>query len=428
MERSRTDTRAWEEGFMRTRAWAPLVVLLGVCRPVGGTDLYFPDLDVRSADGKLRLVARSPDNAKGENQPFARRFVYKLSEARTGRLVWERKQGKREASPIRLFVHNGGRSIIRTGGDVLLLLDARGVVVHRFDILAEGLPAGDVKRYVRETTAGPLWADYSYWYFFESGGQSYFAFRTWWDRRVVLSLEKARPIRQGAALTKAADAAERAFVLDTLRAGARVARRWAAKKLPEYSHGEPGPWDGVERLFNAVHLAGRMKLKVAAPLLRQLEPIPSFDTSGSASETVPDGGLFLASSRWDPMRQQVQLALRRLGERPAGYPVREVMLKPAGSDQEIPYHPPKQAAPRANRVRLVNRNLTPRKVVDAIGEPDYKLRPAAGDPDADWVWEYDIDSEKPYTLRIVWLGQKALSIKRVEPPTWKDSDTRDLQD
>jgi hypothetical protein len=318
--------------------------------------------------------------------------------------------------------------VIRTGGDDLLLLDTRGSVTIRFDILQDGIPPAEVKQYVHETTAGPIWVSYSHWYFFDSGGRAYFAFRTWWDRRVVFSLQEAKQIPENRALKEAAEAAERLFVLNTLQAGAKVAQAWAAKAPPEYSSHDKGPWDEVKRLLTAVHLAGRIRMKEAAPLLRQLEPIPDFSTYTSASEKIPDEGLFLATSRSDPTRQQVQLALRRLGEKPAGYPVREVMRKGTGDKKEKPYHPVKASMPRADRVRLVNKELTPRDVVDALGEPDYVSRPLPGDGEADWVWEYDIDADKPYTLRIVWAGQSSRSIKRVEPPAWKEGNTRDLND
>jgi hypothetical protein len=50
----------------------PLVLVLGLARPAGGTNRYYSDVVSTSADGKLRLEAKSPDADK----PFTLRFVW----------------------------------------------------------------------------------------------------------------------------------------------------------------------------------------------------------------------------------------------------------------------------------------------------------------------------------------------------------------
>jgi hypothetical protein len=411
-----------------TWPWGVALLLLAVGYRAEGTDRFYRDVTAVSADGKLRLEAKSPDNAGGRDQPFAKNFVYVLTEAATGRHLWDRKQGEREGPPLRAFVHDGGWVVVRTGYDELLLFDPRGVAALNLDILRDAIPAAEVKAHVRNTTAGPMWADYSHWYFFTWGGRPFFGFRTWWDRRVIISLREAKAVPDEGAIRHAANAAEREFVLATLQAGAKVARKWAAKKLPVYPPLDTWPWDKVDHLATAVHLAGRTSLKEAAQLLRLVEQVPSSGSSVSAHEDAPAGDLFLASCRIDSTRQQVHLALRRVGERPAVYPVREMKRAGAARSRDEPYHPPQHATPRARRVDEVSKRSGPKDVVDTIGEPDYLTRPAAGDGEADWVWEYDIDADSPYTLRIVWAGRRIRSISKVEPPSWKDSNKRDLQD
>jgi hypothetical protein len=295
------------------------------------------------------------------------------------------------------------------------------------DILRDGFPAAEVKEHVHDTSIGPLWSYYSHWYFFSAGGRAYFAVRTWWDRPIIVSLREGKSAPDEKLMRQAANAAEREFALETLRAAAAVARKWSAKKIPEYSHQDKGPWDEVEGIRAEMHIAGRTKLKDAGPLLRELETIPSFDNSVWSGETVPAGGLFLNTCSYDPTRQQIQLALRRVGEKPAGYPVREVIRSRADAFGEEPYHPAKHSTPRSARVADITEDLRPQAVVDSIGEPDYVTRPTVRDGDADRVSEYDVDTDKPFTLRLVWSGQRMRAIEQVEPPAWI-GDKRDLQD
>jgi hypothetical protein len=82
-------------------------VVLALVHPASGTNRYYANVVAVSADGKLRLEAKSPDNADGKRRPFAKDFVYVLSETATGRPLWDRKPG-RERPPVRAWVHDGG--------------------------------------------------------------------------------------------------------------------------------------------------------------------------------------------------------------------------------------------------------------------------------------------------------------------------------
>jgi hypothetical protein len=65
------------------------------------------------------------------------------------------------------------------------------------------------------------------------------------------------------------------------------------------------------------------------------------------------------------------------------------------------------------------------EVIQTIGEPDYTMRSADG-----FAWEYDVDADIPYTLRVTFEGKEFLidKVETMVPPGWKidESLTRDM--
>jgi hypothetical protein len=414
--------------FLRTIIGVLLIVALEPGTLLA-TDRFYTDKTVFSADGKLRLEVKSPDNANSFRRPFAKGFVYSLFEVGQREPIWSRTQPQNEGSPTRVFLHNDRHVVVSTDSSGLLLLSPMGQIKLTVRILGDVVLPAEEKEYVLASTAGPIWSGYSHWYFFTAGNEPYFGIRTWWDRRIILSIGEAKMVPDEGAVSKAAGEAERDSVLARLRRGAEVARKWAVKNLPEYSHQDKGPWDEVEGLSSAIHMAGRMGIEAAIPFLLEIEKIPNFGTSSTSFEDdVPAGELLLATHSRDDTRRNVKLSLRRLGARPAGLPAIEVRSAVKGDIWGKTYIPKKHAAPRDERVNSVSKGMKAKAVVDTLGEPDYINRLPTADGQWHYAWEFDVDADKPFTFRVLFSENGSVSSAvKIDPPIWKDKKMRDMQ-
>jgi hypothetical protein len=398
------------------------------------TDRYYPNIVETSPDGRLRLEVKSPENSAG-NVAFAANFVYTLYQVSSSNVVWSREQPKldrktwqqdrHEGSPMAAFVHDSGYVVVRTAGDELMVLDTHGRVAVTVPIFYT-FPQAEQEKHIRWTTAGPVWSQNTHWYYFTVTGKLYFGVRTWWDRRVVICLPDAKQVMDEGPVREAAAAAEREFTIATLRRASETARQSLAKGLPEYGDVEDAVSKQTRQLGAAINLASRMGIQEMAPLLRDLERVPHFNSScsGGGDET-PAGQVMVGSYRYDGWRSQFQLAIRRLGGTPLGRPTKEMIVAEESRLGGRVYHPKPHTTPRADRVPAMNKSMTTKEVVDTVGEPDYIL---SAWPAADAAWEYDIDAAKPYTLRVVWKDSKIVRTERIDPPVWKDGITRDMQD
>ena len=180
------------------------------------TDRFYPDLEASSPNGRFTLTAVSPDNAGGR-MPFARNFVFTMTDSQTDEVVWLREQPLREPSPRRISVHHDGWVGIWTAFDTVIILEkgtANRLVEHRlFDSFSEE----EMDRHVWDTTAGYMWAQFAMWCWIDYDGRPHFVTRPFWARRVVVDAQHGLVIDDAAGeLLEACRAFENRVVIDTL--------------------------------------------------------------------------------------------------------------------------------------------------------------------------------------------------------------------
>ena len=168
---------------------AGCVVILCV-RHVRATDRYFPDISEHSPSKRYNVEATSPDNrADGRYRAFQSNFTFTCNDTSTGKVLWTRKQPtKTEGSPTALFVSDTASTVIWTGWDQLICVDRLGGDRGTIDLLKDAFSEVEIKDYVQDTTAGPMWAAYSLWYFLEADNRTLFVIRPWWGRRVLIDV------------------------------------------------------------------------------------------------------------------------------------------------------------------------------------------------------------------------------------------------
>jgi hypothetical protein len=190
--------------------------------------------------------------------------------------------------------------------------------------------------------------------------------------------------------------------------------RGLRRLVAETEDGQQPRWDGPSTdvthctVDTLVHFPGLLGLVEAVPLLRVLE-----------ERLVGPGGC-ISSFRYDTHtdRQLAQMSLRRLGEKPRGYPG----LTFNEFEKRLPLRQP-QPGPIDGRTRHANlvriRRSTPlAQVYQLLGAPDEIGRRF----DCDF-WRYDVDDEPPYTV-LLWLGEDDAVTRIVKylPPFWTGPD------
>lgn len=388
---------------------APLLVVAAASF-VGATDRFYDDILIYSPSGAYRLEARSPDNKDGL-RPFASHFTYTLYDGNTKRVLWKRKQPKDESPPVQAFVSEDKWVVIRTGWDQLVVIDPEGKTALTYRLLEDGIPKDEQEKYVHHTTAGARWSGYSHWYFTMLGGKPHFCVRAWWDHRVLINLADAKAVAIDNAARQHLDAAEKQRVLDILEANAGLAENWDKLK-------DEGRWKILWPVQNAIHLAGRLKIKEAIPFLRALEPL---NYQGSSSSRVGiethDGEVNPFSYSTFTLRRLIQLTLRRLDETPANLPATEFELeRKNGAGEKV--NPRPHTTSRAERVPQVDKRMSPLQVLKVLGAPDFVDGPARD------AWLYCIDAKEPFTVLIKWEKQNSVSIEHSQP-AWLDNSLDD---
>ena len=402
-------------GRSRTRGpWGGWVLLLLLfflpASAAPASDVFFPDISAASPNGRFRLDAKSPDNVPGASQfgppRFQKDFQYVLRAVPGDKVLWRREQPKDEGSPIALYIGNDGWSVVRTFWSELILMGPEGRQTGKIktvsfaktkdekDALAAGAAAG--------TMAGPLGRD-DHAYLISHGGKPYFVLRAYSDRRFVIDMEKGRLISMPTDLPGLLDAAEKEFVLATLRK--------AGEKQQACASDCPNSWT----VSMAVHMATRMRMQEAIPLLRQME---ESEYIGSHVLQLTRKGYEMKEgevdlSRWDEYtyRREAQTALRRLGEKPRSFPAVRLVYYDKDWATSDPYVPKPLERPREEQARLVKKGMSAMKVLELLGVPDY--------PDKS-EWSYDVDADPPYTLTVVWGKRTVKRVQKVKPPFWQE--------
>lgn len=397
-----------------------LASILAVAAPAFATDRYFRDLSITSPGGDWRLDARSPDNAEGQRRAFQRNFVYTLTDTRTSRTAWTRKQPENEASPIAAWVRDDGWAVVRTAWDELMIFEpGQGARTGCVKILDQ-FPPDEHARHVHQTTAGPMWAQSALWYFADIDGGAHFVVRAWWGRRILVELAAGKVIPDAGPAHEAALAAERAAIVSILRQAAQNGEPPADPKT-----GEITDYELMIEIATAAQYAGREGVREAIPFLMLLEP---WSYSGSWStvpmfldKPLPEGSVDPFSWGEYTLRFKVQTALRRLGAVPAGLPATSFWIESADRAARARAEMVLDR-PRAERAARVKPGMSPLEVLEAINAPD-----AVVAAQRSRAWEYDMDDAEPYTLHLVWTTDNpptVAAIKRL-PPQWREGNARD---
>ncbi len=387
----------------------------------GASDRFYSDYTTRSPDGRYEFTARSPDNRWGRNPPFQSHFVYRLRDRKSGKVYWTIRQDDAErADPsfrqlTSIYIHPSGWSVASDDGNTYHCFRPDGVQTGKVDILGS-FPRSDVKKYVQDSSVGPIWEAFVDNRFLEYGGRLYFGIRPWWGRYILIDVALGKCVPIPPALSAQWRAAIGHDAIEMLRRGAARQAELEKDCCSEIA----------SETMKGAFLVGALRIGEALPLLRQLEPSKSSEKSCCASTgeaPTPPGQIAIRENMTYTLRELVHLSLRRLGEKPAYFPIVLPKIEAvAGGDGG---HPPCPAPPfpRAQRAAGIRTGLSPDEVVKLLSGPDF-----VGDDSANHsTWEYDIDSDRPYTLVLHWKGRRVGSIERLRPARWQQENVREKQ-
>jgi hypothetical protein len=410
-----------------TRTQALLLVILVFLLTISAeaTDRFFSDEEGKSASGRYVVTAKSPENQGGERKAFQASFVYTCTDTQSGKILWTRKQPMGEpvqlgndpsmthsfpdeGSPVSIYVSDSGHTVIYTGFQELILINLTGKETSKIDVLGDGLTKDEREKYVSDTTAGPMWAGRSHWYFVEAESREYFVIRPWWGRHVILDLSTGKMTPPTEALRKATAEAEKAYVISVLQG----ALDGTIKKCDCCG--------GPHKAAFAAYLAGVLKIKDVLPALRKLEGDTSIGSSTMGGDVgIPQGRIQPLNYDTYTTRQSIHLALRRLGEKPGPFPCTRFKAEHKDYDQKKPYiREPVDGTRHTNASKLQN-GMSPEQVINLLDCPDYI--PGI-------IWQYDIDADDPYTLAVSWTDdRKVEKIEVIRPALWLEGTFRDCE-
>lgn len=399
---------------------AMLLILSAAPSVARASERLYPDFSATSPSGQYRFDAKSPDNARQVRRAFQRGFVYTFTDTTTNTILWTRAQPKEgEDSPIAAWIHDSGTLVVRTGWDQLLTFSRSDPVPVGIVSVFEQLPESERSQHSRRTSAGLQWSGSSRWYFMSIEDRLHFVVRAWWGRRVIVECASGRPVQSDPDIQRAVVESERTDILQTLR---------IASKRPDIVRDprtDAPDWLYASDVVTAIQIAGKDGLSEAIPMLMELEKWSYVGTASTATlqldNPLPEGYVDPFSWGEYTVRAKAQSALRRLGVRPAGLPATCFWH----ANKDFKNREPvcvDQVAHREESCAKVRVGMPPSEVLNTIGAPD-AVTSAEGE-----AWEYDIDSEEPFTLRVRWttISPPTVSgIERVTPPRWMDGTARD---
>jgi len=367
------------------------------------TDVFYSDTHALSENARYKVEAKSPDNKRGNwEKPFARDFAYTLTDLQAKKTLWKRNQGEQEGSCRALYVDNDGWVVIATGWDDLIFVAPTGEDTGTLDILKDAFTADEREQYVHNTTAGPMWAGYSTWYFVRAGQQRLFVIRPWWGRRIISDVEKGAQVPVDDIVEAACHSHEKAFVLRELANGITTRKKWETEDC----------CDEVWPVLKAAYLAGRLGIEEAVPLLQKLQDSTYSGSSvtGWSAYKPQEGGVDPSDWQEMTMRRVVHLSLRRLGRPPDQYACTTFDVHFEDYRNEHTFNLTPLSHSRVDHASDVKKGMRPEGVLSVIGAPDFN------DSDA---WHYDMDTDSPFTLTIKWGKTGVADIQRTRPPVWK---------
>lgn len=384
------------------------------------TDLFYNDIEAKSASLRYVVSAKSADNQKkAERNAFQASFVYSCKDTVSGKVLWTRQQPMnppskpgeqawpKEGSPVSIFISDAGSTVIYTGWEELIVIDSSGKEMGKLNVLEDMLTQQENETYVEETSAGPMWGGLSRWYFVHAETRELFIIRPWWGRRLFIDVATGRIQRETEALTKVALQAEKDYVMKILQ------------NVVEGKIERCKCCDGPHEAAMAAYLAGVLKIKEAIPGLRKLE---SDSSIGSATiggfDEIPEGQIDPHCYSTYSTRQSIHVALRRLGEKPGPLPCTQFMTHHKEYKQRKPYvRKPVDGNRHTNAAKLAN-GMSPEQVIDLLDCPDAIPQR---------TWQYDIDADEPYTLAINWSDERKIQkIEIIRPALWQKPGERDL--
>lgn len=380
---------------------------------------YHPSTSAVSASGRFRLEAESP-NPGFEKSKELKSFKYTLIDTTTGKPIWTRLQPAIESrpdgeeAPRRAWVDEDGMTLVRTEKDEMFGLGAiDGKKIFQI-ILHHQFSNADNAEYVQPCSPSPQWAGGSHSYFFSLNlnGSSHrtFIIRTYWGRRIVVDLASGKVLADGDVGEEniaEAKRSEEVWAHEVISKWAKVAEH---TKYPFMDSSDEHNGDKCEELEAAVLFSGLQGLQAEIQAIRRLEECHG----GDGVRPSLSGGLWIT---YDPLRQACQTALRRLGETPKARPGVELH-----SEDRTEVKANVTLKERIAQVESVKKGLSPREVVEILGNPDFERYDRSH-----LTWDYDLDAEKPYTLRIAFDSkfEGVESVDRLEPPVWKKASQRD---
>jgi hypothetical protein len=283
------------------------------------------------------------------------------------------------------------------------LLDERGDVLRSFKLEA-ALP--EFSRFAHWTTAGTAWSAHHLAYF--TAGQRHLVVRAWWGARLVVALDRLRPINP----RELSDELHRTECELVLRGLGRLVAATESGRRPRYD----GPSTSVLgcTVGTLVHFPGLLGLAEAVPPLRVLE------------ERLRGGSQCYSSFCYEHHgdRQLAQVSLRRLGERPRGFPVLR-FVRPEARAELLRRQPgPIDGPARHANLSGIGKSTPVADVYRLLGAP-YEVGRIAKAA----FWRYDVDVDPPYTV-LLWLSDADVvtRIVRYLPPFWAGPDVFPARD
>ncbi len=393
-------------------------------RRADATDRFFSDIEALSPSGRYQVTAKSPQNEnRKERVAFQSSFVYVCTDTQTKKVLWTRRQPMGEpkswdddpkhmytppleGSPCSIYVSDSGYTVIYTGWQELIVVDPQGKETGKVNVLKDCLTKDENDKYVSQTTAGPMWAERSHWYFASADAKGYFIIRPYWGRHLIIELTTGAITTPTENINKATQKAEKDYVLSVL------------KTVLDGTMKKCDCCGGSHEAVYAAYLAGALKIQEAVPALRKLESSThcGSSTMGGFGD-VPEGRIDPFNYSTYTTRQSVHLALRRLGEKPGAFPCTSFKTEHKQYEKQKPYVRKPAPGTRESNAGNVKKGMSPEQVIDLIDCPDYI-------PGREW--QYDIDAQKPYTLTISWTDARTVEdVKVVRPALWQEGTVRD---